>query len=148
MEMKEAMTTETERLNAITAWWGLPFAGNSGAIDHNLRLWQGFAVKLQKICADAYDAEVNAVSDRTGRLGQSFQALMQCRNPNDLLSAQAQMVAVIHEGASLRAKRWSELSERLHDCCASIAQDAANDLNAQVSEKEQQATKPGRRQAN
>lgn len=72
---------------------------------------------------------------------------MLCRQPNDFLAAQSQLFAVLHESASHRAKRLSDVTQSLHECCASMARDAADDFREQVSESEQPAAKAARPRA-
>jgi len=147
MEMKDGVAAGAERLNAVIAWWGLPSATHPDAIDKNFKRWLTFATDVQKVVADAYGAEVKTGIDRADRVGQWFQAFMLCRQPNDFLAAQSQLVAVLHESASHRAKRLSDVTQSLHECCASMARDTADDFREQVSESEQPAAKAARPRA-
>ena len=147
METKDAMTAGIEKMNALIAWWGLPATNASGAVERHMQRWQTFAKDLQKAYVDAYSAEVTAAFDGNDRLGRSFQELLQCRQPQEFVAAESEIFALLLERASLRAKRWAELTEKLQDCCATMARDAAGDLRPPSSDGEQQVAKPARRQA-
>lgn len=47
VETKDGVTSGTERLNAVIAWWGLPSAAYPGAIEKSLKRWQALATELQ-----------------------------------------------------------------------------------------------------
>lgn len=147
METKDPITTGIERMNALIAWWGVPTTNTSGTIDRQMQRWQAFAKDLQKACVESCSAEMAAAFDGNDRLGRSFQELMQSRQPQEFLAAESEIFALLLERASLRAKRWAELTEKLQDCCATMARDTAGDLRQQSSDVEQQAAKPARRQA-
>lgn len=145
METKDAMIKGSEGLNGIFAWWGTPSATHPDAIEKSLKRWQAFSAELQTIFADAYDAEMKSGVERGERLGQSLQAFMLCRNPSDFLAAQSQLSADLHESASHRAKRMSDVTQSVHGCCASMARETADDFRKQLSEAEQPADKSGKR---
>lgn len=146
VETKDGVTSGTERLNAVIAWWGLPSAAYPGAIEKSLKRWQALATELQTIFAEAYEAEMKSGVERGDRLGQSLQAFMLCRNPSDFLAAQSQLSAVLHESASHRAKRFSDVTQGVHGCCALMAREMADDFRGQHSEVEQPVDKAGKRQ--
>lgn len=146
METKDAMMKESEGLNAIFAWWSTPSATHPDGIERSLKRWQAFSAELQTIFADAYEAEMKSGVERGDRLGQSLQAFMLCRNPSDFLAAQSQLSAVLHESASHRAKRVSDVTQSVHGCCASMARHTADDFREQLSEPDKAADKAGKRQ--
>lgn len=156
METKDnPLTVGVDRLNALIAWWGVPVTNGNGAIEHQMKRFQQFAADLQKTCVDAYGGEMDALLGSNDRLSRSIQELLRCRRPQEVLAAESEIVATLLEGASLQAKRWAEVTQKLQDCCTVMARDAATDLRRQAQESapvggdgvaEQQAAKPARRQ--
>jgi hypothetical protein len=135
MDTKDnGLAAGVERLNALIAWWGIPPANGNGAIDRQMKRFQQFASDLQKTCADAYSSEMDSVLSSNGRLGRSFQELLQCRRPQEVLAAESEILATLLEGASLQAKRWTELTQRFQECCAAMARDTATELRQQAQE--------------
>lgn len=152
---ENVLTNGVERLNALIAWWGFPAAGGDGAIDHQMKRLQQFASDMQKIYGDAYKDELDTLAGSNDRLGRSFQDLLQSRRPPELLAAESEILATLLEGASQRARRWSELTQKIQECCAGMARDAAADFreraqgaaSAKVNgAAEQIPAKPQRRQ--
>jgi hypothetical protein len=134
MDAKDnVLTTGIDRLNALTAWWGIPAAGN-GAVDRQMKRFQQFASDLQKTCADAYSGEMNALFSSNDHLGRSFQELLQCRRPQDVMAAESEILATLLEGATLQTRRWAELTQKLQECCAAMVREAAVDLRQQAKE--------------
>lgn len=135
MDTKDnVMTAGVERLNALVAWWGVPAAAGNGAMDRQMKRFQQFASDLQKTSSDAYSGEMKALFSSNERLGRSVQELFQCRRPQEVLAAESEILARVLEGASLQARRWTELTQRLQECCAGMARDAAANLRQQAQE--------------
>lgn len=135
MDAKDnVMTTGVERLNALMAWWGVPAASGNGAMDGQVKRFQQFVSDLQKTSSDAYSGEMKALFSSNERLGRSFQELFQCRRPQEVLAAESEILASFLEGASLQARRWTELTQKLQECCAGMARDAAATLRQQAQE--------------
>jgi hypothetical protein len=127
------LATGVERLNALIAWWGLPAVSGDGAMERQMKRFQQFASDLQKTSSDAYRGEMDALLSGNERLGRSVQELLRCRRPQEVLAAESEILASFLEGASLRARRWAELTQKLQECCDGMARDAATDLRQQVT---------------
>jgi hypothetical protein len=135
MDTKDnVITAGVERLNALVAWWGVPAASGDGAMDRQMKRIQQFASDLQKTSSDAYSGEMNALFKSNDRLGRSFQELIRCRRPQEVLAAESEILASLLEGASLQAERWAELTQKLQECCAGMARDVAANLRQQAQE--------------
>jgi hypothetical protein len=133
MEAKEnPFSTSMERLNGLMAWWGMPGPNGNGAVGRQIKRLQQFAADFQKTCADAYSGEMSAVLNSNERLGRSVQEFVRCRQPSEVLAAESEILVTLLEGASLQAKLWAELTQRLQECCAAVARDAAADLRQQA----------------
>lgn len=122
------------RLSNLTPWWGDPGPNGAGALDRQIKRLQQFAADCQRTCADAYRDEMDAILKRNERIGQSVQELLRSRRPPEALAAQSEILAILFEGASLQAKHWAEMTQKLHECCAAIARDAASDLKRQTQD--------------
>jgi hypothetical protein len=155
MDAKESsLTSGFERLNGLMAWWGVPAVNANGALDRQIKRLQQFAADFQKTCTDAYSGEMSAVLNSNERLGRSFLEFARCRQPSEALAAESEILATLLEGASLQAKRWAELAQKLQECCAAVARDAAADLRQQAEasakgngESAREPAKSTRRQA-
>ena len=152
----DALTAGVERLNAMLGWWGVPIAGGNGMMEGQMKRLQQFASDVQKMCSDAYSGQMGALFSSNDRLVRSFQDLLRSQRPQEVLAAESEIFATFLEGASQQATRWAELTQKLQECCAAMARDAAEDLRHQPREKasaagseepEQNAVKRTRRQA-
>jgi hypothetical protein len=148
--------TGMEQLNALMGMWGAPMASGKGMIDVPMKRLQQFASDVQKACGDAYSGQMQAVMSGNDRLARSFQDLLGSRQPREVLAAESEILATFLEGASLHAKRWAELTQKLQECCAAMARDAAEDLRQEAheaaaatgsGEPEQPAVKRARRES-
>ena len=104
--------------NAPLAWWGLQGSDSGDGATRQLGRFQAFASDLQKIYADAYNRQMQGFLTSNERLAQSLQGAMRCREPHDVLAAEANIVATYFEAASARTKTWLELTEKIQECCA------------------------------
>jgi hypothetical protein len=129
----DPLTAGVERLNALLGWWGVPIASGNGVIDGQMKRLQQFASDLQKTCGDAYSGQMDALLTSNDRLARSFQDLLRSRRPQEVVTAELDILATFLEGASLNAKRWADLTERLQECCAAMARNAAADLRQTAS---------------
>ena len=121
-------------MNALLGWWGVPIAGGNSMIDSQMKRLQQCALDVQKTCTDAYGGEIEALFRNNDRLVRSYQGLFRSQRPQEVLAAESEILATLIEGASPHAKRWAELTQKLQDCCAAMARDAAEDLRQQVQE--------------
>lgn len=151
----DALTAGVERLTGLLGWWGVPIASGNGMIDIQMKRLQQFAADLQKTYSDAYRSEMDALFSSNDRLARSFQDLFHSRQPQEVMAAESDIFATLLEDASLHVKRWTELTQKLQECCAAMARDAAEDLRQQVqetgsatkaAEPERHAVKPARKQ--
>jgi hypothetical protein len=68
------------------------------------------------------------------RIARSLQEFLRCRQPQDLIAAESNVLATILEEASQQAKTWVELTQKVRDCCAAAAREAAEGIRSQPNE--------------
>ena len=134
-----------DRLNALFAWWGVPTAGGNGNIDGQMKRFQVFASDLQRTYGEAYSHQMEALFTANQRLVSSLQELARCRQPQDVIAAESDILATLLEGAALQAKTWAELTQKVQDCCAAMARETASEVRKQP--KDAAETKPTARPA-
>lgn len=149
------ITMGFDRLNALFAWWGVPSSNGNGNIETQMKRFQTFASDLQKTYGEAYSQHMQALFTVNERLAGSLQELMRCRQPQDVIAAESNILATLVEGASLQAKTWVELTQKVQDCCATMAHEAAAEVGRQAheamsskppAESERQATRQASKQ--
>lgn len=129
----DGLAAGVKRLNALLGWWGAPMFGGGGAIDGQITQLQQFASDLQKACSHAYGGQMDVLCDSNDRLARSYHDLLRSRRPQEMMAAELDILATFLEGASRYSKGWTQLTEKLQECCSAIAQDAAEDLRRQAS---------------
>jgi hypothetical protein len=127
------ITMGFDRLNALFAWWGVPSSTGNGNIDAPMKRFQSFASDLQRAYGEAYSRQMEALFTANERLGSSVQELLRCRQPQDVLAAESNILAILLEGSSQHAQTWVELTQKVQDCCAAIAREAAEEVHKQVN---------------
>ena len=135
----ENITMGLDRLNAMFAWWGVPGANGStangmGQIDGQMKRFQSFTSDLQKAYTDAYSNQMGTLLGANERIARSFQEILGCRQPQDVIAAESKVFATILEEASLQAKTWIELTQKVQDYCAAMARDTATNVRTQPTD--------------
>lgn len=130
----DAIAAGVKQPNALLGWWSIPIASRNGMIDGQLKRLQQFSSDLQKTCSDAYSGEMDALFSSNERLVRSIQDLLRSQRPQEVMVAELNILATFLEGAALQSKRWAELTQKLQQCCAAIARDAAEELHQQARE--------------
>lgn len=130
----ENITMGLDRLNALFAWWGVPAANGNGQIDGQMKRFQAFTSDLQKTYSEAYSRQMSALFAANERIAGSLQEFLRCRQPQDVIAAESNVLATIMEGASLQAKTWVELTQKVQDCCTAMAREAADEIRQQATE--------------
>lgn len=146
MNMKNgSITSGLDRMNAVLAWWGVPSANGSENIEGQVRRFQALASNLQKAYGEAYSQQLEALFATNARLARSFYEFLHCRQPQGVIAAESNVFATFLEGASLQAQTWGELTQKVRDCCATMAREAAEDVHR--NGKEETRTTPAARSA-
>ncbi len=83
-----------------------------------MKLLQQLASDLQKACSDAESGRLEVLFGRDDRLTHLCQELLHSRQPQEVMAAELDILVALLESASLRAKRWAELTQRLQEYCA------------------------------
>ena len=131
---QDTLTAGTERLNGLQGWWGISMPGDSGTMTTQIKRLEQFAEDVQKTCGDAYSGEIGALFNSNDRAVRSFQELLRSRRPHEVLAAESEILATFLESASQQAKRWAELTQKLQECSAGMAHDAAANFRQQAQE--------------
>lgn len=118
----------TDQMKALFAWWSSGNDGSDGIGRRQIIRFQKLGGELQKACIDACNSEMSAMFSGNGRLGHSFQELLQVRRPQEVWAAEVEMMAAMLEEGSERAKRWTEFTQKIQDCCTATTREAAADL--------------------
>lgn len=130
----ETITTGLDRLNAAFAWWGIPTATGSGQIDAPMKRCQAFVADLQKLYSEAYSNEIGTMRGANDKFVAALQEFLRGQQPQDVIAAEASVLATMLEAASAQAKFWSELTQKIQECCAAMARDTADELRKRAGQ--------------
>lgn len=122
-----------ERLNSLFVWWGIPNANGNGHLEAQLKRFQTFTSEMQKSCTEAFGEELTGLFAARERSIQAVQNLMRSRKPDEIVAAEAGILASLLEETALQAKRWATLTEHAHECCTALAQDMAKGAASPVT---------------
>lgn len=122
-------------LNPLLAWRGYPDGSPNGVIGGQVKHFQAFVFDLQKSYTDAFGLEMRTLSTANEQLVRCFQELLRCRQPQDALVAELNILATLLDLSSRRTKTWVELMEKVQDCCSAMTGDAMEELRKKASEK-------------
>ncbi|HXS42076.1 MAG TPA: hypothetical protein VN766_17935 [Stellaceae bacterium] len=126
MESKrEDVTAGISRMSGLLDWWGVE--GNQ-AVGEPIKRFQQLASGLRHAYSEAYAEELDALTAANDRLAKSVQGLLRSRKSDEFFSAQMDIFAGLMESASRQVTNWSELSRKIQQCCATVAQEAAEDM--------------------
>ena len=135
MSAKDSSVTKgLDRLNALFAWWGVPAAGGNRSLDRQMTCCQAFASDLQKVYGDAWSRQMDVVFAANERISRSLQEFLHCRQPQDVVAAESNVLATVLEGVSSQAKNWADLAQNVQGCCAARVREAADDIRKQAEE--------------
>lgn len=141
----ESITSGLDRLNALLVWWGIPNANGGENIGGQVKRFQVFTSNLQKAYGEAYSQQMEALLTANERLARSLQEFLHCRQPQEVIAAESSIFATFFEGASLQAKTWVDLTQKVQDCCAAMAREAAEEVHEHA--REETSAKPSARPA-
>lgn len=119
-----------EKLNNLFVWWGIPNANGNGHLEIQLKRFQTFASEMQKTCTEAFGDEMTALFAARERSVQAVQNLVRSRKPDEVVAAEAGILAALLEETALGAKRWAALAEHAHECCSALAKDVAKEIES------------------
>jgi len=118
-------TMGLDRLNALFTWWGVPGMNTNNNVDNQMKRLQALIADLQKAQSEAYGNQLDTLFSVGERVAGSLQAFVHCQQPDQVITAGSNVLAAILEGATLQAKSWLDLTQKVQDCCAQIAREAA-----------------------
>lgn len=122
-----------ERLNNLFIWWGIPNANGNGHLEAQLKRFQTFTSEMQKTCTEAFGEEMAGLFAAREHSIQAVQNLMRSRKPDEVIAAEAGILASLLEETALQAKRWAVLAEHAHECCTALARDVAKEAEGTVT---------------
>lgn len=120
------------RINALLGWWSISGTSGQHEIDSRISRFQRFASQLQEACDGSYVRQVEAALSAGDHLAQAFQDLARCRHAQEFVAAQSAILATLLDVASLEAKTWIELTQKLQQTCAAMAREATDDVLRQA----------------
>lgn len=129
--MDDQISAGMKRLNALLGWWGMGSAPDMDAIARQFNRLQNFVSDVQKIYLDAASHHTDAVLDSNDRLARSAQGLLKGRKQADLLAAQAEIVDIVLEAASLHARTWAELQHEVQESYRALLVRSADEVSDQ-----------------
>lgn len=142
MESKrEDVTAGISRMSGLLDWWGVE--GNE-AVGERIKRFQQLAAGLRHAYGEAYAEELDALTAANDRLAKSVQGLLRCRKSDEFFSAQMDIFAGLMESASRQVTNWSELSRKIQQCCATVAQEAAEDMRQHAEDTASEAAETAR----
>jgi len=115
------ITNGLDRLNALFEWWGIANTTGNDGIDAQAKRLRALAFDLQKTYTEASGREMEALLTANERLIHTLHDILRSRNLQEAIAAQSSIVMTLLEAASLRARMWIELTEKILECRANLA---------------------------
>ena len=112
-------------INPLSAWLQGLQAHEKGGAEANVKRFERLTGELHKAYSEACSLQMQALVAANDQFTHSLQALMRCRQPEDMIVAESNVLAALCEGLSLRAKTWAEVARKLGGCWSAAAQEAA-----------------------
>jgi hypothetical protein len=88
------------------------------------------ASDMQKTYADAYSSQLQALLASNQKLGHLFLGLLQCRQPQDVIAAETNILMEVMVAAAGQAQAWVDVTHKTQACCAEMAQATGHAANA------------------
>ena len=126
-------TSGLDRWDALFAWWGVPAATGNSQVDDQAKRFQAFASDLQMVYGEACTRQISSLLSANDRIARSLREFWRCQRPQDVLATESNVLATMFEEASLQARNWAELAQKVQGCCAAIAREAADENRQQAS---------------
>lgn len=129
------MTTKTDnaptgldRFNALLAWWGTPNEIDLSNIGTQTKHFQILAANLSQAFGEASTSQMKTLITTNERLARSLQEILHSQQPAELMAAHSNVVAGLLESLAAQTKVWADLTQKLHDCCATVAREAVAEV--------------------
>jgi hypothetical protein len=130
-----------DRVNALFKWWGVSDTNTNDKINNQMKRLHALISDLQKAHSEAYSRQLEALFTVSERVAGSAQEFVRCRQPEHVISVGSNVLATILEGASLQAKSWLDLTQKIQDCCAEMARETTVE-NSSPTDTSIDATRP------
>lgn len=126
--------------NGVLAWWRVDGPMRE-AMEDQARRMRTFAEELQSAYGDGSRSQLELIASTNERFASSLQALARCRQPEDLIAAEAEIANVLLESASAQMRHVFDFGSKIHDCCTAVARDTAAAVRTQASAAAKGSTK-------
>jgi hypothetical protein len=113
--------TATDRFAGLLSWWGMTDPAQAGPYEARLKRLQKFVAELQGAYGEAYGRQMEAMFSANEHFARAAQDLMRSRKPSDVVAAESALMSALMEEAAAQAQAWSELVQKLTDCCTAAA---------------------------
>lgn len=99
------------------SWWGLSKETDPERCKARLAVLQAFVSDLQELFREASARQTDAVARANEKLANVAARVATARDPNEIMSLQADIGRWIVEVSVVNARAWADLTEKGHDCC-------------------------------
>jgi len=113
----------TDRFAGLLSWWGVTDPSKTGPYETQLKRLQGFLSELQRAYGDAYARQMEGYFAANEHFARAVQDLMRSRRPADVVAAESNLMSALMEEAATQAKAWSELAQKLTECCSAATRE-------------------------
>ena len=134
------------QMNDLLSWWKLPITNGADILQDNLRRMQTLGREMQKVLTESLSSEVKAAIESNEHIRQAFQEMLQSRQPQNVLATEAEIASLFLDRSSQQAKRWSETTQKIGECCMAMARDMAGEARQQATEHERSSPKSAKPQ--
>lgn len=125
---------ESEKHNPLLAWWQVSNATHLAHFETQLQRYQRFASEMQKTWSDACRDETTAFLASQEKIAATVKAFLLCRNPQDFVAAESEMIASLLDGASRQAKTWADIAGKMQDRYAEMTREASEEALGQAED--------------
>jgi len=124
MKASESTPTGLNRMNGLLAWWGIPDLVDASGMEARAKQFQVLVVDLNRLFSEASSSQARALSDANEQFARALQELLSARQPSELMAAQSNLVTGLMESFTAQTRAWTELTQKLHDCCSATVREA------------------------
>ena len=111
----------TDRFAGLLSWWGMTGPAEGRPYEARLKRLQKLVAELQGAYGEAYGRQVEAMFAANEHFARAVQDLMRSRTPSDVVAAESALMSALMEEAAAQARGWSQLVQKLTECCTTAA---------------------------
>lgn len=128
-----SIPTGLERINGLLAWWGIPNLAEASGMEAQAKRFQVLVVDLNKLFSEASTRQAQALSAANEQFASALQELLGARQPSELMAAQSSLMTGLMESFAAQTRTWTELTQKLHDCCSATVREAVAEAGEHTS---------------